>query len=172
MGLVQVDTETVTSAVASVILTGIDDDSVYMCVVSNASNNSGNYQLRMRVANGSTQDSANEYDYAYKLLRTDTTFDNGAVTNANNFAASTTSTGTTSVQNYIFYFYNWYSETEFSYWTNEEVTFDSNSRLVGATGGGVFTQAERHDSVRFFTGNSVSSEYDTTQGTFTLYKVT
>jgi hypothetical protein len=171
MGLLQVSSVTVTSPTASIFLTGIDDNSVYKCVVSNASNNSGSYQLRMRVANSSTQDSANEYDYAYKLLRADTTFSNGAVTNANMFAATTTSTSTFSVQNYIFYFYNWYSETEYSYWTNEEVAFDSGNRLIGATGGGVFTQAERHDSVRFFTGNSVSSEYDTTQGTFTLYKV-
>ena len=43
--------------------------------------------------------------------------------------------------------------------------------LTGDTGGGRFDQAERHDSVRFFTGASVSSEFDTTQGTFTLYKV-
>ena len=171
MGLIQVSSVTVTSPTASIFLTGIDDNSVYKCVVSNASNNSASYQLRMRVANSSTQDSANEYDYGYKLLRTDTTFDNGVVSNANMFAASTTSTGTTSVQNYIFYFYNWYSETEFSFWTNEEVAFDSGSKLIGATGGGVFTQAERHDSVRFFTGSSVSAEFDTTQGTFTLYKV-
>ena len=43
MGLQQVSTVTVTSAVASVFLTGIDDNSVYKCVVNNASNASGDY---------------------------------------------------------------------------------------------------------------------------------
>ena len=170
MGLLQVSSVTVTSPTASVILTGIDDNSVYMCVVSNASNNSGDYQLRMRVANGGTQDSSADYDYSAKMTRT-ISFGNNAVTNATFFGATTTGTATNEVQNYIFYFYNWYSETEFSFWTIEEASFDSNSRLTGNQGGCVFTQAERHDSVRFFTGNSVSSEYDTTQGTFTLYKV-
>tara|TARA_R110002012_G_scaffold308897_1_gene515587 strand:+ start:554 stop:1069 length:516 start_codon:yes stop_codon:yes gene_type:complete len=170
MGLIQVATTTVTSPTASVILTGIDDNSVYMCVVSNVSNNSGNYQLRMRVANGGTQDSSADYDYASKQIRT-ISFGNNAVTNATFFGATTTGTATNEVQNYIFYFYNWYDASEYSFWTIEETSFDSNSRLTGEQGGCVFTQAERHDSVRFFTGNSVSSEYDTTQGTFTLYKV-
>ena len=170
MGLLQVSSVTVTSPTASIILTGIDDDSVYKCVITNASNNSGDHQLRMRVANGGTQDSASAYDYAGILTRT-ISYGTNAVTNATFYGATTSGTATNEAQNYIFYFYNWYSQTEYSFWTHEEVSFDSNSRLTGDQGGGMFTQAERHDSVRFFTGNSVSSEFDTTQGTFTLYKV-
>ena len=170
MGLQQVSTVTVTSAVASVFLTGIDDNSVYKCVVNNASNASGDYQLRMRVANSSTQDSAANYDYAGQQIRT-TTFGNNAVPNATFFGATTTGTSANEGQNYVFYFFNWYDDSTFSSWTFEEVSFDSNPRLTGDTGGGRFDQAERHDSVRFFTGASVSSEFDTTQGTFTLYKV-
>ena len=169
--LVQVDSVTVTSPVASIYLTGINDDSVYMCVVSNASNNSGDYQLRMRVAVDSVQKSTGNYDYAYKQLDSTTTFFNSAVTNANMFGGSTTGTSANEVQNYIFYFYNWYSSSEYSFWTNEEVTYNSTPKLIGATGGGVYTVGESHNSVRFWTGNSVSNEYDTTQGTFTLYRV-
>ena len=126
----------------------------------------------MRVANSSTQDSAANYDYGYKLIRSDTTFSNGAVANASFFGATTTSTNVYSVQNQSLYLYNWYSTSEYSMWTCEEVASDSSGNNIGLTGGGVFDQAERHDSIRFFIGNSVSSEYDMTQGKFSLYKVT
>ena len=38
--------------------------------------------------------------------------------------------------------------------------------------GGVYDVADSHNSVRFYTGQSVSNEYDSTQGTFTLYRGT
>ena len=172
MALQHVQTVEVTSPVASVFVTGIDDDSVYKVVLRNVSNADGSHQLRMRVANGSTQDSAANYDYGYKLIRSDTTFSNGAVANASFFGATTTSTNVYSVQNQSLYLYNWYSTSEYSMWTCEEVASDSSGNNIGLTGGGVFDQAERHDSIRFFIGNSVSSEYDMTQGKFSLYKVT
>lgn len=172
MALQHVQTVEVTSPVASVFVTGIDDDSVYKVVLRNVSNADGSHQLRMRVANGSTQDSAANYDYGYKLIRSDTTFSNGAVANASFFAATTTSTNVYSVQNQVLYLYNWYSETEFSKWTCEEVALDSGGRNIGLIGGGVFDQAERHDSIRFYIGQSVSNEYNMTQGKFSLYKVT
>ena len=172
MALQHIQTVNVTSAVASVFLTGIDDDSVYKVILNNVSNASGSHQLRMRVANGSTQDSAANYDYGYKLIRSDTTFSNGAVPNASFFAATTTSTNVYSVQNQVLYLYNWYSTSEYSMWTCEEVALDSGGRNIGLIGGGVFDQAERHDSIRFYIGQSVSSEYNMTQGKFSLYKVT
>ena len=171
MSLQLVDSVTVTSAVASVFLTGINDDSVYVCIVTNASNLSGDYQLRMRVANSSTQDTAGNYDYAYTLLRSNNDEFQGAVQNAGFFAASTSGTSTVEVQNYIMYLYNWYDSAKYSNWSYEECSFDANSSVAGVQGAAVFDQTERHDSIRFYSGTSASTEADTTQGKFSLYKV-
>ena len=71
--LVQVATNTVTSAVASVTLTGIDSDDVYMVALNNIIPvTAGSFYSRV-TASGTPQTTAN-YDYASKLLRSDTTF--------------------------------------------------------------------------------------------------
>ena len=64
MGLVQVATDTVTSAQASVTLTGINSDDVYMLTMHNVAPVSDNVYLKGRVTTSGTPDSDSEYDRA------------------------------------------------------------------------------------------------------------
>ncbi len=76
MSLVQVATETVTSAVASVTLTGIDSDDVYMLAMNNVQPVNDSGYLLMRVTESGTANTTSNYDSAMKNLRADTSFSN------------------------------------------------------------------------------------------------
>ena len=166
--LIQVATETVTSAVASVTLTGIDSDDVYMVAISNYLNSTIAGQ-RFRVTVSGTPDTTSNYDFASKRLRTDTTFDNPTLTNGNEGQYSGLLVSTSpNAGNHILYLYNWNNSSEYSFWTMETTGFyDSpTSFLAGHQGGGVHTVAQSCDGIQFF-----SSSGNITGGTFTLYKV-
>jgi len=164
--LVQVATETVTSAVASVTLTGIDSDDVYMLTISGAVPTVASDGL-LRVTKSGTPDTTANYDRAHKGLRTDTTFSNLVATNATEFRyIGGWSTVTTSSVggNAIVYLYNFNSSSEYSFITSESVTMWSGGTL-GPQGGGVHTVASASDGIQFFFSNNIAS------GTFTLYRV-
>ena len=166
MGLVQVATNTVTSAVASVTLTGIDSDDVYMLTISGAVPTVAS-DGKIRVTKGGTAQSDSQYDWAYKGLRTDTTFNNLANQNQTdiNLVAGWSTVTTSSVGgNAIVYLYNFNSSSEYSFLTSETVTMWSGGTL-GSQGGGVHTVASASDGIQFFFNNNIAS------GTFTLYRV-
>jgi hypothetical protein len=166
--LVQVATNTVTSAVASVTLTGIDSDDVYMVAISGYLNSTASGQ-RLRVTVGGTPDTSLNYDFAGKFLRADTTFTNGNATNQDVGQYSGLATSTSpNAGNHILYLYNWNNASEYSFWTFETVGwYDSTTDFVsGHQGGGVHTVAQSCDGVQFF-----SATGNITAGTFTLYKV-
>jgi hypothetical protein len=166
MGLVQVDTETVTSAVASVTLTGIDSDDVYMLTISGAVPTSSS-DGKIRVTKGGTAQSDSEYDWAFKGLRTDTTFSNLSSTNEADirYIGGWSTVSTSSVGgNAIVYLYNFNSSSEYSFVTSELTTMWSGG-LLGAQGGGVHTVASASDGIQFFYSSNLTS------GTFTLYRV-
>jgi hypothetical protein len=163
--LVQVATETVTSPVASVTLTGIDSDDVYMLAISGAVPTGAGDGL-LRVTKSGTADTTANYDRALKGLRTDTTFSNLSATNATEFRyIGGWSTVTTSSVggNAILYLYNFNSSSEYSFITSESVTMWSSGTL-GGQGGGVHTVASASDGIQFFFGSNIAS------GTFTLYR--
>ena len=62
MGLVQVSTNTVTSAVASVTLTGIDTDDVYMLAYNDWRTDTDAPQCRLRVTKSGSADVTANYD--------------------------------------------------------------------------------------------------------------
>ena len=167
MGLVQVATNTVTSAVSSVILTGINTDDVYMVQTVGVKSSNDNVELRIRVGTSGTLDSDSEYDYANKKLRADTTFQNFGFQNQTNWFAMQVGTGTQEQFNSIHYLYNFNNSSEFSFITNEIVGIDVAAVNSGQQGGAVHTVEEANDSIGFLcsAGNIAS-------GTFTLYKVT
>ena len=68
MGLVQVATNTVTSAVLHVTLTGISDDSVYMVAYNWCWCRNEYKKVNMRITKSGSPQSDSEYDYAYKGL--------------------------------------------------------------------------------------------------------
>tara|TARA_Y100000004_G_C8678063_1_gene312153 strand:+ start:30 stop:545 length:516 start_codon:yes stop_codon:yes gene_type:complete len=171
MGLVQVDTETVTSAVSTVTLTGINTDDVYMVAYSNVFC-SANDDIGIRVTTSGTPDSDSEYDYASKDLKASGTF--GNTTNRYNmddfdFSAGVGTSGTHS-DNGILYLFNFNDSNEFSFITMENITnrADNTTDLFGFHGGGMHTVTESNDGISFRcqSGNNFVS------GTYTLYKVT
>ena len=78
--LVQVATNTVSSSTASVTLTGIDSDDVYMVAYNNVTFNVSGSAQYVRVTTSGTADSDSEYDYAAKFLRADAGFGNSYTT--------------------------------------------------------------------------------------------
>ena len=166
MGLVQVATATVTSAVATVTLTGIDDDSVYMVAHNNWSPVDDTVVCRFRVTKSGTAQSDANYDSAGKEINSDTSFSNSSLDSFTDFQYSFMGNGTGESSNAILYLYNFNSSSEFSYISFSEVRETQVPSTRGMPGGGVHTVASASDGIqfRYHTGNVAS-------GTFTLYKV-
>jgi len=168
MGLEQVATNTVTSAVASVTLTGINSDDVYMVAMHNVAPVTDNVYLKGKVTTGGTEDSDAEYDRATKNLRANTSFGNGAEQNATEWyiQENTNGTGTQEVCNGIIYLYNFNDSSEYSFLTVQMSSRDASTNHNGSQGGRVHTVAETNDGIHFkFNSGNIAS------GTFTLYKL-
>ena len=164
--LIKIDEEIVTSAVASVTLTGIDSTyDVYMVKASGiVVPASSDGQLRVTVSG--TPDTSANYDVAYKGLRADTTFSNISSTNGTSFGqvfqwSTYTTSGITG--NGIVYLFNFNNASEYSFITNESSTQWQNG-VLGMQGGGVHTVAQACDGIQW-----LGSGGNTTAGTFTLY---
>jgi hypothetical protein len=166
--LVQVATETVSSPVSSVTLTGIDSDDVYQLVLNNVAPASDNVYLRIRFTESGTPNSTSNYDYAMKYMQSGGAFLNLAGTNGDrvNITSHTNGTGTSETTNGIFSIYNANNSSEYTFMTTENSNVDSSNASYGSPGGFVFTVSSSVDGVSLFysTGNIAS-------GTFTLYRV-
>ena len=162
--LVQVATNTVTSAVASVTLTGIDSDDVYMVAVNNMRPSSDGINTYLRVTKSGTPDTTSNYDRAFKNLRADTSFGDISDENVTQLDLGTTGTSTQEMVNITQYLFNFNSSSEYSYTTVEASSRNNDGHLRGFQGGGVLTVAQATDGVKYFfhSGNIAS-------GTFTLY---
>jgi hypothetical protein len=164
--LVQVATNTVTSAVSTVTLTGINTDDVYMVAVNNLGSSNDNINLIPKFTVGGTAYTGN-YDKAFKLLRSTTTFANLSGTGEGSMNTQTyTGTGTSETANLIMYIYNANNSSEYTFLTIESSSLAHSPELVGATGGFVNDVTQAVDGIQFLfaTGNITS-------GTFTLYRV-
>ena len=165
--LVQVATETVTSTVASVTLTGIDSDDVYMLVFNNLAPASDGQSPQMRVTESGTANTTSNYDVAQKRLFADTGFLNSSATNETRFLGfAGTGNATGENANCIMYLYNFNNASEYSFCTWEGSASAADGNGVGRQGGGVFTSASACDGVQLFFGSG-----NITSGTVTLYKV-
>ena len=165
--LVQVATNTVTSAVASVTLTGIDSDDVYMVAFNKILTTNDTTNMRLRVTTSGTGDSTSNYDRASKILNT-SSFANSSGTNQTSWSISATGNGTSGQETTqgIFYLFNFNNSSEYSFYTLETVRLDSTPILAGNMGGGVHTVAQSCDGVEFIEGGG-----STFTGIFTLYRV-
>ena len=166
MGLVQVATNTVTSAVSAVTLTGIDSDDVYMVALNNVAG-TADANFNMRVTTSGTADSDSEYDKASKVFRTNSSFGTTTDTDEAQWRInSTVGTDTNEEANHTIYLFNFNNASEYSFYTNESAKLNASAVLEGYQGGGVHTVTEINDGVNFFfTSGNIES------GTFTLYKV-
>ena len=167
--LIKIDEEIVSSAVASVTLTGIDSTyDVYMVKVMNCTPDTDGVGLHFRVTESGTPNSTSNYDYAKKTLRANTSFSNSSATNQTEVFVNTQlamGTGTEETLQGVQYLFNFNNSSEYSFSTDELIfrSYDSGS-LMGGQGGWVYTVAEAHNGVNYFmsSGNIAS-------GTFTLY---
>jgi hypothetical protein len=167
--LIKIDEEIVTSAVASVELGGTNWDSsydVYQVVVSNVVTATDTRSLLFRHLDTSNNPiTTSNYDVAFKVLRTDTTFENayGSGTYAyivDNYIG----TATGEVANAVLYLFNSNNASEYTFHTVESTYRNQTGVLRGAQGGGVFDSAVATKGVSLFmsSGNIAS-------GKFTLY---
>jgi hypothetical protein len=168
--LVQVATNTVTSPVANVTLTGIDSDDVYVVFITGYLSSASTAQ-RFRVTKSGTAQSDAEYDFAGKYLRTDTSFTKGENANQTegHYSGNLTSSAAENAGNHILYLYNFNSSSEFSLVSLETAGYYDNGGsdfLAGHQGTCVHTVASASDGIQFF-----QTSGNITAGTFTLYKV-
>jgi hypothetical protein len=165
--LVQIATNTVTSAVSSVILTGIDSDDVYFLTMNNVSPATLNADVFLRVTESGTASSDSDYDLAYKMLRTDTTFSNIDNTNQAQFQISgSLENEAGKTFNGQCYIYNANNSSGNTFITFENNYMADDGTFLGNQGGGVYTQTTAVDgvSISFDTGNIDA-------GTFTLFRL-
>ena len=164
--LVQVATETVTSAVAEVSFNQITTDDVYMIAMNNVQCATDNKDMRIQLKNGATV--LTPYSRASKDLRPDTTFSNNSASGATRFDINgATGNGTAETGQAIFYLYNFQNASEYSFMTYETNYLTYTGGMIGQQGGGVVTQASACDTIVFYW----ESASNFASGTFTLYKV-
>ena len=151
--LIKIDEEIVTSAVASVTLTGIDSTyDVYMVTMSGMQPAS-DAQLYARVTTGGVADSDSEYDFAAEYLKSDTTFGTYSATNLNNWIPTSTMENAYGGYSLTMYLFNFNNSSEYSFITSEEAHIQSGTTAVrGLQGGGVHTVAEANDGISFLMG--------------------
>jgi len=160
--LIKINEEIVSSAVASVTLTGIDSTyDVYMFVTNNvhSSNDGVNPFLRFTVSG--TEDSSANYDWAFKNIRADTTFGNESATNQNEINLDVLGNGTGEAFNCVIYLFNFNNASEYSFMTLEGVNMNGTPVSKGRQGGGVLTLAQATDGVKLFmsSGNIESGRF-------------
>jgi len=167
MGLQQIATTTISSAVSSVTLTGITEDCVYMLTGNNVITVNDGTTLRARVTESGTAQTSTNYVRSNKELNASTSFSNDTTTQSAFYLANTVGSASTEQQNFILYLHNFYSSDDFPYISNEVVGVNSSAQLNGRQGGGVYTAtAAVNDGIQFFAGSG-----NLEAGTFTLFKV-
>jgi hypothetical protein len=166
--LIKIQETTVSSATASVTLTGIDSTyDVYVVRYNNVTIDTDTIQLRWRYRNSSGDVTSANYDFARKILRSNATFSNSTGTGAGGFTAFRTvsiGTGTQEQANGLLYLFNFNNSSEYSFHTEEGTSFDYQPALAGIQGGGVLTVTEAHTGLTFF---PASGNFDS--GQFVLY---
>lgn len=169
MGLVQVATNTVTSAVASVTLTGIDSDDVYMVTYMNMQGSVNDKYPQFRLTESGTANQTSNYDWAAKKLKTYSDFQNAYGTNQNLSRLTDEKLGDQAQEtgNGFLNIYNANNSSEYTFWSMENVNRDGGGNLMSMTGGGVLTVESAVDGINLFIDSS-----NIVSGTFTLYKVT
>ena len=164
--LIKIDEEIVTSAVASVTLTGIDSTyDVYKFIINGITADTDSSLIKIRVTKSGTPDTTSNYDEAAKQLKAFAVFVNNSDTNATSWGLNNIGTNANSSSHITAYLFNFANASEYSFVTLEENTADTSTNVRGKQGGGVHTVASASDGVNVFlsTGGNIDG------GTFTLY---
>ena len=168
--LIKIDEEIVSSAVASVTLSGINSTyDVYMVKANNVSTTDDNSSIRLRVTKDvsgtPTAQTTSNYDFAYKVLKSDAAFETKSGSNENNMHLFYAGISNVAAENFnaIMYLFNFNNSSEYSFVTTEVSTLQYTGAMDGIQGGGVYTVAEAHDGVQIYVPNTLDS------GSFVLY---
>ena len=164
--LIKIDEEIVSSAVASVTLTGISSTyDVYMVRLNKVEVVTNERDIKIRFTESGTPNTTANYDSAAKNLNAGSAFDNSSETNQTSLDLSLNIGDQTGEQfNSILYIFNANNSSEYTFLTMENTMFAHTAQLRGKQGGGVFTSSSQVNGIQFI-GNSTNID----NGTFTLY---
>ena len=167
--LQQVNQVEVTSAQATVTLTGVDSDCPYLLTMNSILPDTDNTTLRMRfTASGSNVSTAN-YDTSGIIANVSSAFANTTSTNNtqfHNLSNSGTGNDNRETADGFFYFYNMYVSDQHSRYVQRTANRKSDNTRNFIYSSGVYTVNEQHDGLYFFfTSGNIAS------GKFTLYKI-
>ena len=179
--LVLVDTFTVSSSTASVIIGGgssgssslnyaMDDTyDVYKLVITNL-RPSADDAPKMRVTKSGSPDATANYDRAHKYLKADTSHTNAGSTDGTKFDCMTTvDAASTASGNGIYYLFNFANSSEYSFGTYSEGHIQAVENTVRALQGGfTHTVASASDGI-FVAFDNYASGSTTEEGKFSLY---
>ena len=163
--LIKIQETTVSSATASVTLTGISSTyDVYMVKINDLSPDTAE-NLEMRVTEGGTPNTTSNYDRAAKGLKTSAAFDNNYGANSNVLDVSGSFiNATTGNFNAVIYIFNANNSGEYTFFTFETSHY-AGAELYGNQGGAVFTSTSSVDGLLF----QIDASNNIDNGTFTLY---
>jgi len=161
--LILIDSETASSS-GFVLLNPLDSTyNVYKIVFENVVPATDNVKLHARFQNGSGDVTSSNYDFAHKVLKTASGFDNDAGQGETAFELTDQElgTGTQQTGNGVMYLFNTSNSGEYSMYTLESVCIDDNGNMFGNQGGGVLEVAEAHTSIKLYmaSGNIASGEF-------------
>jgi hypothetical protein len=158
MGLVQVNKTVSDGSATTLKVTGIDSDNVYLLVLRLIQTQNNNETINMRVTKSGTADTTSNYDRAYKIFSSTSSFSNGVFVNGTGSRIMENVDDANGGGQSLFYLYNFNSSSQFSYFTNENVSTVSN-QSAGVAGGAVHTVASASDGIEVYgssTGTFIS----------------
>lgn len=171
--LVQVNTNTITNAVSSVTLDGINTDDVYVLIASftiSVDTGYAHFRVTKDVGGTTTPQTATNYAWANKVITPYTTFDSFRYNTGRScmyFSNSPMGASEGESHNLYYELHNFNNASEDSYVIVSENIFNSTaSNSYGSQGGLKYMVAEAHNGIAI-TGDSSTL----TSGTFTLFKV-
>jgi hypothetical protein len=163
--LVKIQETIISSSTASVTLTGIDSTyDVYMVKHNNVFSDTDGSLLSVRFTVSGTPDTSANYDRAFKVFQTNTTYADAIGTNQTSLLLDFFGTAGNEQANGIFYCFNFNNASEYSFITLETTERIDTGVLRGLQGGTVLTVAQATDGIHFFLDSG-----NFTSGTFTLY---
>tara|TARA_R100001163_G_C5051566_1_gene188360 strand:- start:174 stop:695 length:522 start_codon:yes stop_codon:yes gene_type:complete len=165
--LIKIQEVTVSSAVSSVTVTGIDSTyDVYKLIGSNFQCADDDKNLIIHFTATGTGDTTANYDSAFKQLVSGSGFTNSAGANSDALTiAPSLSNATNETSNIVLHLFNFSNASHYSYATLEANTILNNSEMRGLQGSIVLTVTAANDGVKF----TWESNSNFSSGTFTLY---
>ena len=164
--LIKIAETTVSSATASVTLTGIDSTyDVYMVKINKLEVDTDAQDVKIRFTESGTPNTTANYDDAGLNIDSGSAFDNVSATNQTSLDLSMNIGNATNEQfNSIIYIFNANNSGEYTFCTFENTMLNNTAILRGKQGGGVFTVASTVNGIQIL-GDSTNID----NGTFCLY---